>query len=161
MEIVLRAAAIYFFVWLVTKALGKRELSQMSPFELILLVMMGELIQHAVTQDDRSVPGGILAVSTLAVIIISMSYLTFRSRRAREAIEGTSTIVIDRGEPMTDALRAERLTLDEVMGAAREQGIDDLRKVRVGIVEPDGRFSFLTDDSAESRLGANQERDLS
>jgi uncharacterized membrane protein YcaP (DUF421 family) len=161
MEIVLRAAAIYFFLWVVTKAMGKRELSQMSPFELILLVTMGDLIQQAVTQDDRSVTGGVLAVSTLAVIIIVMSYVTYKSSRAREVLEGIPTIVVHRGEPLTEALEAERLTLDEVRNAAREQGVDDLRNVKVGILEADGRFSFLTDDSTESQQGVNQERDLS
>ena len=75
MEVVLRAAAIYLFLWVATKAMGKRELAQLSPFELILLVTMGDLIQQGVTGDDRSVTGAVLAVSTMSILIVISSVL--------------------------------------------------------------------------------------
>jgi uncharacterized membrane protein YcaP (DUF421 family) len=143
MEIILRAAAIYLFLWVATKALGKRELAQLSPFELILLVTMGDLIQQGVTGDDRSITGAFLAVSTMCILIVISSLLTFRSRRLRDALEGFPVIVLRDGAPLDEVLRAERLTLDEVVGAARDQGIDDLRRIRVGILEPEGKFSFI------------------
>ena len=146
MEVVLRAAAIYVFLWVATKAMGKRELAQLSAFELILLVTMGDLIQQGVTGDDRSVTGAALAVSTMSILIVISSVATFRSRRLRDALEGFPVVVIRDGEPLDRVLRAERLTLDEIAGAARDQGIDELRRIHVGILEPEGKFSFIVDD---------------
>jgi len=146
MEIILRAAVIFLFIWLATKAMGKRELAQLSAFELILLVTMGDLIQQGVTGDDRSITGAVLAVSTMSVLIVFTSFVSYRSQRLRTALEGFPVIVVRDGMPIDNALRAERLTLDEITGAARDQGIDDLRRVRVGILEPEGKFSFIIDD---------------
>lgn len=145
MEVILRAAVIYLFLWVATKALGKRELAQLSPFELILLVTMGDLIQQGVTADDRSITGAVLAVSTMSILIVISSVITFRSRRLRNALDGFPVVVVRDGMPLDQVLRAERLTLDDVRGAARDQGIGDLRQVRFGILEPEGKFSFLVD----------------
>jgi uncharacterized membrane protein YcaP (DUF421 family) len=153
MEIVVRAAVIYLFLWLVTKAMGKRELSQMSSFELLLLITMGDLIQQAVTQEDRSITGGFIAVSTLAVIIVAVSWLTYRSKAARAVLEGEPVIVVRDGKILTSALRTERVTADELYDAAREQGVTDLGLVRFGVLEADGRFSFLVDSA-----GSQQQR---
>jgi uncharacterized membrane protein YcaP (DUF421 family) len=162
MEIILRAAAIYFFVWLATKALGKRELAQLSTFELILLVTMGDLIQQGVTGDDRSVTGAVLAVSTMSILIVISSLVSYRSRRLRDALEGFAVIVVRDGRPVEGVLRAERLTLDEVKGAARDQGIGDLRHVRVGILEPEGKFSFIIDrDPSQQQTSGQDESSVS
>jgi len=145
MEVILRAALIYVFLWVATKALGKRELAQLSAFELILLVTMGDLIQQGVTGDDRSITGAVLAVSTMSMLIAISSVVVLRSRRMRDVLEGFPIIVVRDGQALTDVLRTERMTVDEIKGAARDQGIDDLRRVRIGILEPEGRFSFIVD----------------
>ncbi len=106
---------------------------------------MGDLIQPGVTGDDRSITGAVLAVSTMSILIVISSITTFRSRRLRNALEGFPVVEVRDGTPLDEVLRAERLTLDEVAGAARDQGIDDLRPVRVGILEPESKFSFLVD----------------
>jgi uncharacterized membrane protein YcaP (DUF421 family) len=159
MEIVFRAAVIYVFLCLVTKAMGKRELAQMSSFELILLVTMGDLIQQAVTQEDRSITGGLIAVSTMTVIIMAVSWLTYRSRSLRSVVEGQPVIVVRDGRVLQEALRTERLAVEELHDAAREQGISDLRGVRYGILEADGRFSFLLveHEDQQQRVQAHQE----
>jgi len=145
-ELVYRAAIVYFFLWFITRVIGKKELGSMSPFELVVLVTMGDLIQQGVTGDDRSITGAVLAVSTMSVLIVFTSFVSYRSQRLRTALEGFPVIVVRDGMPIDNALRAERLTLDEITGAARDQGIDDLRRVRVGILEPEGKFSFIIDD---------------
>jgi uncharacterized membrane protein YcaP (DUF421 family) len=151
MELVLRATAIYAFLWIVTKGLGKRELAEMSPFELILLVTMGDLIQQGATQDDRSVTGAFIAVSTLAFWILLFSWLTYRSQRARNAFEGVPVVLVRDGELIEPMLRLERLTVDEIAEEARSQGIGSLRDVRVGILEADGGFSFVVRDGGGGR----------
>jgi uncharacterized membrane protein YcaP (DUF421 family) len=146
MELILRATVVFFFLWIVTKGMGKRELSQMSPFELILLVTLGDLIQQGVTADDRSITGAALAVSTLTFWILLVSWVTFRSRRVRDAFEGLPVVVIREGELVPEMMKLERLTEEEVGQEARQQGIANLADVAIGILESDGTFSFVLRD---------------
>ncbi len=157
MEIILRATFIYFFLWAVTRAVGKRELSEMTAFELILLVTMGDLIQQGATQEDMSLTGAALAVSTLALWIVVFAYVTWRFKGARSVLEGVPVIVVHQGKPLDEVLAIERLTLDEVREEARNQGIHDLSEVEVGVLEPDGKFSFLK-TSADSDQQGTPER---
>jgi uncharacterized membrane protein YcaP (DUF421 family) len=146
MEIIVRTSAIYVFLWLLTRALGKRELGEMTAFELLLLVTMGDLIQQGVTQEDMSVTGAMLAVGTLGIWILIASWAAFRWKGMRRLLEGTPVVVVRHGKPLLPALRVERVSLEEVLEAARTQGISNLRDVDLAILEPDGRFSFITGD---------------
>jgi uncharacterized membrane protein YcaP (DUF421 family) len=143
MEIVVRATIVYWFLWLVMRGIGKRELSEMSPFELILLVTFGDLVQQGVTQEDFSITGVVIAVGTFAFWVVLVAYGQFRWPRVRRALSGTAAVVVRDGVPLERVLRLQRTTLDDVREAAREQGIGNLRDVRLGILEPDGKFSFL------------------
>ena len=149
MDVVWRATAIYFFLFLYTRALGKRELAEMSAFELIVLVTIGDLVQQGVTQEDFSITGAMLAVSTFGFLALAGSYLAFRVPRTRNVLEGRPVVVLHEGRWLDDVLKVERLTRDEVREAARNQGIDDLAGIRVGVLEPDGRFSFLKSEQHE------------
>ena len=153
MEIILRATVIYFFLWVVTRGIGKRELSEMTAFELILLVTMGDLIQQGATQEDMSLTGAALAVSTLALWILVFAYSTWRFKGTRSVLEGVPVIVVRDGKPLHDMLKVERLTLEEVCEEARNQGIVDLAEVDVGVLEPDGKFSFLKTSGGSDRQG--------
>jgi uncharacterized membrane protein YcaP (DUF421 family) len=146
MELVIRATIVYFFLWAVARGVGKRELSELTAFELILLVIMGDLVQQGVTQEDMSITGAILAVGTLAFWITIFSYFSFRFGAARPALEGVPVVVVQDGRPLEDMLRLERATVDELKEEARSQGIPDLRGIRLGVLEPDGKLSFITND---------------
>ena len=154
MEIVVRATAIYLFLWALTRGLGKRELTEMTAFELVLLIVMGDLIQQGVTQEDTSITGAILAVGTIGIWILIFSWLGYRFRPARNLIEGVPVVVVQDGLPVEPALRLERVTLDELLESARNQGIDNLREVRLGILEPSGQFSFLKRSNDGGAQGA-------
>jgi uncharacterized membrane protein YcaP (DUF421 family) len=149
MEIVVRTVIIFFFILLLTRAMGKKELSELTAFELILLVTIGDLVQQGVTQEDQSLTGAILAVGTLGLLIVSLSYLSYRWRPVRRIIRGLAVVVVRDGRPLLDAMRIERLTVDDVIESAREQGIDDLGKIRPGVLEPDGKFSFIKWDGSD------------
>ena len=146
MDIPIRATFAFFFLWGLTRALGKRELGQMSAFELVLLITVGDLVQQGVTQEDYSVTGAVLATGTVGLWVLVFAYLSFRSKRTRRAIEGEPVLIVRDGEPLLEAMRVERLTVDEVLEGGREQGIATLNQVRFAFLEPDGRFSFLTVD---------------
>jgi uncharacterized membrane protein YcaP (DUF421 family) len=155
MEIIARATAIYFFLWLLTRALGKRELAEITAFELLLLMVVGDLIQQGVTQEDTSVTGAILAVGTIGVWILVFSWLGWRFPKARKVIEGVPVVVVRDGRPIEPALRLERVTLDELLESARNQGIANLRDVDLAILEPSGKFSFLQKkDGGDAQQGA-------
>ena len=143
MEIVYRAAVIFLFLWFITRILGKRTLGETTAFELVILVVMGDLIQQGVTQEDYSVTGAMLAVGTMALLIIGMEWLTFRFPRTRRPLEGEPVIVVKDGEFLKPMMRYERLTDTELKEQLREQGIDDVSKVALGVLEPDGRLSFF------------------
>ncbi len=146
MEIIVRATAIFFFVWLVTRSIGKRQLAELSAFQLILLVTIGDLVQQGVTQDDRSISGAFLAVGTIGMLVAIMSAISYFFPRARGAVEGLPVIVVRNGHVIDEAMRNERFPIDELMEEARREGIDDLRKVKLAIVESDGKLSFIKED---------------
>jgi uncharacterized membrane protein YcaP (DUF421 family) len=150
MEIVVRATVIFFFLWLVTRVVGRSTLGELSTFELLLFVTMGDLVQQAVTQQDYSVTSGILAVSTFALLTVGLSYAKWRWPRTRQVIHGVPLVVVSDGEPVPAAMRAERVTLDDLMAAAREQGIERFADIRLAVLEADGKISFFRRSGADS-----------
>jgi len=147
MEIVVRATILYFFVFLLLKVMGKKELSQLSAFELILLITIGDLIQQGITQDDTSMTGAVLAVSTIALWVLAISYVSFRSSGARRVLEGVPVVVVRDGKLLPEAMKIERLHQEELLEQARHAGIDDLSDLRLGVLEADGKFSFIKKDA--------------
>ena len=143
MGIVVRTTVIFFFVWLCLRALGKRELAELTAFELVLVMVIGDIVQQGITQQDVSLVGAMLGVGTIVLWIMVTSYVSFRFRRVRPLLEGIPAVVVQDGRPNLEVLRIERLTLDEVRSAAREQGITSLRDVRIAILEPEGQFTFI------------------
>src|SRR3954453_18881455 len=107
MDIVIRAAVIYILVFLVTRVIGKRELSSLEPFDVILLVVIGDLVQQGVTQSDYSLTGGILAILTISVLTVATTYLNFRLRRLRPLLEGEPIVLVERGTLIADNLPPE------------------------------------------------------
>lgn len=149
MEIVVRASVVFFFLWGLTRALGKRELSEMSAFELVLLVVVGDLIQQGVTQEDYSLTGALLAAGTIGLWVLLFSYAAFKWRRLHPALEGVPVVVVSSGVVLEEVLKLERVDVEEVKEAARQQGITDLADVRLAVLEPDGRFSFIKNDGEQ------------
>lgn len=158
MDIVLRAVVIYAFLWLVIRALGKRELSEFTAFELVLLFVVGDLVQQSVTQNDTSISAAILAVSTIAVLIVGQSYLAFRWPRARKVLEGLPVVLVRDGAIVKEALKLERVSQDELVEQARGHGIADLSRVRLAVLEADGKVSFLAVDAKDSEEGPQDHR---
>jgi uncharacterized membrane protein YcaP (DUF421 family) len=143
MDIVVRAAVAYLFILFLLRVIGRRELSTMEPSDLILLVVMGDLIQNGVTQSDYSLTGVMLATSTFGLLAVATSWIVFRSRRAQHVIEGEPLIVVEDGKPIERNMRSERLTLGELMQAAREQQIASLDEIKWGVLESTGKLTFI------------------
>ena len=148
MDIVLRAIVLYAFIVLVMRIIGRRELSSMSPFDLILLIILGDAIQQGLTQDDYSVTGAIIAVSTIATLQVFTSYMSFRSQKARIVLEGQPIVLVDRGKLIDENLKRERMTPDEVAEEMRSQQIGSLDEVEWAILESNGSVSFIKKSSS-------------
>jgi uncharacterized membrane protein YcaP (DUF421 family) len=143
MDIAVRAAVLYFFIVLVTRVIGRRELSSLSALDLILLIVLGDAVQQGLTQDDYSVTGAMIAVSTIAALQVGSSYLSFRSKRAAKVLEGLPLVLIDRGEIVDENLRRERISQDELAGEMRTQQIASFDEVQWAILESNGTVSFI------------------
>ena len=143
MDIVIRAAVAFLFVLLLTRVVGRRELSSLQPFDLILLVMIGDLIQQGVTQSDYSVTGMILAGTTIALLTVLASWLSFRVPFVRPALDGSPIIVVEDGKPIDRNLARNRITLDELSAAARIEGIESIENVKWAVLETSGAISFI------------------
>jgi uncharacterized membrane protein YcaP (DUF421 family) len=148
MDIVLRATVAFFFIFLLTRVIGRRELSSLQPFDLILLVMIGDLVQQGVTQNDFSVTGALLAGGTIALLTVGVSYTSFRFPRLRPALDGEPVIVLEDGKPIDRNLRRNRITVDELAAEARFQQFDSLADLRWAVLETNGRISFIPRDRA-------------
>jgi uncharacterized membrane protein YcaP (DUF421 family) len=148
MDIVLRAIALYVFMVLLMRVIGRRELSSMTPVDLVLLIVLGDAIQQGLTQDDYSVTGAVIAIGTIASLQVISSYLSFRSRRVRTVFEGNPIVLIEHGQLIDQNLKRERMTRDEVAEEMRAQQIGSLDEVEWGILEVNGSISFIKSGSS-------------
>src|SRR3954468_18282410 len=122
MDIALRAAVIFFFIYFITRVVGRRELSSLEPFDLILLVVTGDLIQQGVTQSDYSVTGALTAISTIAILTVFVSLVSYRWKRMRDVLDGQPIVLLLDGKVLEGNLRRERMRRDELEMEARLQG---------------------------------------
>lgn len=149
MDIVLRATAMYFALFLLFRLLGKRELAQMTPFELVVLIVFGDLIQQGVTHNDFSLTGAILAISTMAFWALALSWLTYWVPKSESLLDGEPRVIVRDGQIVRENLRRDRLTRAEIFSEMRLAGIARLSDVAWGILEPQGKMSFIKRDSSE------------
>ena len=147
MDLVLRTVFAFLLILVITRAVGRRELSSMEPFDLILLVVIGDLVQQGVTQSDYSLTGTTTVLVTMAVLVVATAWLSFRFARLRPVLEGEPTLLISDGEILMRNLRRERMTVDEVRAEARQQSIGSLADVKYAVLETNGKISFIAGSS--------------
>ncbi len=146
LEIVVRTAIIYFAVLAGLRLTGKREVGQMTPFDLVLLILIANAVQNAMTGPDNSVSGGLVAAGTLLVLNFVLSRVVFRNRHLRRMVEGTPTILIKEGQLIARNLEYEHITPDEIRQALREHGVPTPEEVGLAVLEIDGSISVLRKD---------------
>lgn len=143
MDLVLRATVGFLFVYFLTRVVGRRELSSLEPFDLIMLVMIGDLVQQGITQNDFSVTGMLLVASTVALLTVAVSYTNFRFPRLRPILEGEPVIVVQDGKPIDRNLRRNRITMEELASQARGQQIARITDVEWAVLETGGQITFI------------------
>src|SRR6185437_3137264 len=143
MDIVLRTVVVFGFLLVLTRVIGRRELSSLEPFDLILLIVLGDVVQQGLTQDDYSLTGAFLVVGTFAILQVLVSWIGYRFPSARPVLEGEPIIIIQDGELIEKNLKRERLTRQEIAEEARNQQIAHISQVRWGVLETNGKISFI------------------
>jgi uncharacterized membrane protein YcaP (DUF421 family) len=143
MDIVLSAIVIFVLLYVLMRVIGRRELSALEPFDLILLIVVGDLVQQGLTQDDYSLTGALLAIGTIAMLVLAVSFVNFRFPRLRPLLDGEPIVIVQDGKPIEKNMRRERLTVDDLAAAARLQSIGSVDDVAWAVMETSGRISFI------------------
>ena len=146
MEIVYRALFVFLFLWFITRITGRATLGELSTFQLLLYVVMGDLVQQAVTQQDYSVTSAVLGVGVFALLTVFISWLNLRVPRLRPLVHGVPVVLVESGEPVAEVLRSTRISIDDLMAGARNEGIERFAEIRLAVLESNGRISFFTGD---------------
>src|SRR5689334_4775498 len=143
MDLVVRAIFMFAFVYALTRVIGRRELSSLSPFDLILLIILGDAIQQGLTQDDYSVTGAVIVVATFAALQVGISYASYRWRRLRPLLQGEPIVIVQDGRLIDKNLKRERLSEEDVAEAARGQQIGSIDNVAWAVLETTGKITFI------------------
>jgi uncharacterized membrane protein YcaP (DUF421 family) len=143
MDIVLRAIVIFVLLYLLMRVVGRRELSSLEPFDLILLIVLGDLVQQGLTQDDYSLTGALLAIGTISMLVLGVSLLNYHVPRLRPLLDGEPIVIVQDGKPILKNMRRERLTVEDLAAAARLESIAHLDDVAWAVMETSGAISFI------------------
>jgi uncharacterized membrane protein YcaP (DUF421 family) len=150
MDLVVRAVIIYALVFVFTRVLGRREMSSLQPFDLILLVVIGDLVQAGVTQSDMSVTGDFIVICTIGALQVLTSYLSYRFRRIRPVLQGEPIVLVENGQLIKRNMDSERLSLDDLAEQARLNDIASVDDVRWAILETNGQISFIKQQPSQA-----------
>jgi uncharacterized membrane protein YcaP (DUF421 family) len=142
-DLAVRAVVLFAFVFLLTRIIGRRELSSLEPFDLILLIVIGDAIQQGLTQDDYSVTGALIVVGTFALLQVLVSFASYRFPLLRPVLDGEPIVVVQDGKAIERNMRRERITLDEVLVEARHQQVARLEDIAWAVLETSGRISVI------------------
>jgi uncharacterized membrane protein YcaP (DUF421 family) len=161
MEIVLRVFIIYVFILVALRALGKREFGQLAPMELITLLLIPEIVSNALIDNDSSLTGGLIGVSTIMVLVFFTSFLSYKSKAFQNAIEGQPTVLVHHGQLIEDNLSKDRVTPDDIVSEMHQVGLERLEQVKWAILESDGKISIVPEDRIpQSQRGSVGNRDV-
>ena len=140
-ELVLRSLIVYFALLFLLRITGKRQIGQLSPFDLILLLLISEAVQNSIIASDDSLIGGLIAVATLIAAKYLVGLATFKSRRLERAVDGRPQVLIHEGKIFEDVMRESKMTRKELDTALRHEGFFEISKIKLAILETNGEIS--------------------
>jgi uncharacterized membrane protein YcaP (DUF421 family) len=146
MDVALRTIIGFVVILVITRSVGRRELSSMEPFDLVMLVVVGDLVQQGITQSDNSVTGLVIVLSVLGMMTVTVAYLNYRVGWLRPVLEGGPVVLVEDGRVLKRNLNRERITVEELESEARQQQIEKIDDVRLAVLETNGRISFIQAD---------------
>jgi len=157
-EILVRTFVVYLTVLVLLRLAGKRELGQMTPFDLVVILVIANAVQNAMTGGDNSLIGGILAAATLTIVNIAVGRWGSRIPFFRRLVASEPTLLLRDGKPLQEALDKERIDVEELEMAARQHGIADLKDVTAAVLEEDGSISIIPKEGTTIRRSARRFR---
>ena len=140
-EFVLRGVIVYAFLILILRVTGKRQIGQLAPFDLVLLLVLSNAVQNAMNGGDNSITGGMISAGTLILLNSFIGRLTYKSKTLERIIEGRAEIVIHNGELYDDIMKKEKITHHELLAALRAAGCNSIEEVHCAILENTGQIS--------------------
>lgn len=146
LHVVVRSAVVYGFILGAVRLTGKREAGQLSPYDLVLLLLLSNAVQNAMVGPSTSLEGGIAAAATLLVLNLAVARLVLRGGRLAAALRGSPTLLVHDGRLIPEHLRQEGLTLDDLDQALREHGVEGVAGVHLAVLEVDGTISVLRNE---------------
>ena len=149
MDTILRVTIIYIFLLATMRMLGKREFGQLSPFEVINLLIISEIVQQAMIRDDYSLVTALTGVSMLLLLVYVTSLLSYRFKRVATVVEGTPSVLVMNGKYVVYNLDRERIAPDEVQAEMHKSGLEQLDQVKLAVLENDGKITFIRADGGE------------
>lgn len=147
LDIVIRSAAVYFFMVIALRIFGKKELSQLNTFDVILILLISNSVQNAMVGPDTSLWGGLAAATVLFVINFALKKVMFKSRFLNDILADKPEILLHSGKPDFKALARLDISDDELKEAMREHGVEHYSDVKLAMLEPDGNISIISGDS--------------
>jgi uncharacterized membrane protein YcaP (DUF421 family) len=156
METVIRVIFVYVFVWACFRVLGKRELSQMAPFELVMLLFIPQFFSRALTRQDYSMTNAVVAAATLFSLVMLTSMLSYRFGGFRHFVEARPRVLVKRGQIISAAVDEQRIAPDEIFSAMHKAGIERLEQVQWAILEADGKIAVIRADGGDVRSAATE-----
>ena len=147
-EKVLRSVVVYVFLLVAFRLTGKRQVGQLTPFDLIVLLIISNVVQNALIGNDNSLGGGLVGAAAILALNSAVVEVTYRSRRARRLLEAQPTLLIHDGRLLEDNMRRERVTLNDLLAALRRNGVIDPAQVRVAMLEENGGISVIRREAA-------------
>jgi uncharacterized membrane protein YcaP (DUF421 family) len=142
-ELIVRAAVVYGFLVVLLRLTGKRQVGQLAPFDLVLLLVLSNAVQNSMNAGDNSLVGGLLVAATLVALNWGLGLLTFRSKRLESIVEGRPQVLIHNGALYEDVMARAQLTHHEVLAALRQQGYSSVDEVHSAVLENNGSISVL------------------
>jgi uncharacterized membrane protein YcaP (DUF421 family) len=142
-ELVLRSAVVYGFLLVLLRLTGKRQIGQLAPFDLVLLLVLSNAVQNSMNGGDNSLVGGLVSAATLVALNFGIGYATFRSKRLEGLIEGRPQVIIHNGRVFEDVMRRAKLTHHELSAALRRAGCACADEVQVAVLENNGSISVV------------------
>jgi len=148
-ELIVRAGVVYAFLLVLLRLTGKRQIGQLAPFDLVLLLVLSNAVQNSMNAGDNSLVGGLISAATLVALNYGVSYATFKSKKLEALIEGRPQVIIHNGRIFEEVMRNAKLTHHELSAALRRSGCTCAEEVQIAVLENNGSISIVARAASE------------
>lgn len=150
-EYIVRALVVYIFVYTLLRLVGKKQIGELSPFDLVLTLIISESVSAALTGGDNSVTAGLISVTTFVTANYAMDFIMFKSDKAEKILDGEAKMIIKDGQINEKVRQQEKITYDEIASVLREHGVKKISDINYAMVETNGQISIVEDEDVPKK----------